>query len=81
LVSINGQMAGDLKEVGSKINYMVEVYTLGQMVEAMTVNIMKIRNMVLVFISGQMVKNMRVTGKMESSMGKVNLLTLKESQE
>jgi len=80
-VSINGQMAGDLKVVGLKINYMVEVYTLGQMVEATTVNITKIRNMVLVFISGQTVKNMKVTGKMESSMGKVNLLTLKESQE
>jgi hypothetical protein len=80
-VSINGQMAGDLKVVGLKINYMVEVYTLGQMVEATTVNITKIRNMVLVFISGQTVKNMKATGKMESSMGKVNLLTLKESQE
>ena len=80
-MSINGQMAGDLKVVGLKINYMVEVYTLGQMVEATTVNITKIRNMVLVFISGQTVKNMKVTGKMESSMGKVNLLTLKESQE
>jgi hypothetical protein len=65
-------MAGDLKVVGLKINYMVEVYTLGQMVEATTVNITKIRNMVLVFISGQTVKNMKVIGKMESSMGKVN---------
>ena len=71
-MSINGQMAGDLKVVGLKINYMVEVYTLGQMVEATTVNITKIRNMVLVFISGQTVKNMKVIGKMESSMGKVN---------
>lgn len=60
---------------------MVEVFTLGQMVEAMMVNISKIRSMALVFIFGQMVKNMKDTGKTESSMDKENLQTLKVNQE
>ena len=60
---------------------MVEVFTLGQMVEAMMVNISKIRSMDLVFISGQMEKNMKDTGKTESSMDKENLQTLKVNQE
>ena len=74
-------MEEDLKEVGRKTNYTVEVFTPGPMVEAMTENILKIRSMDSVFMSGQTVRNTRVIGSKESNMDRESLLILRVNQE
>jgi len=74
-------MEGDLKAVGQRINFTVEEFTRGPMVEVMMENISKIKSMDSEFTSGQMVRNMRDIGNKENNTVKESSLIHKENQE
>ncbi len=80
-MSLNGLTVGDLRVVGSETNYMVAVFTHGQMVEATMVSTLKIRSTGLAYISGQTERSTRGIGKMENNTAKANLQTSRASQE
>ena len=74
--SMNGQMEGDMKEVGKRISCMYEECTHGQMGESTTESTMKTRSMDSASTCGQTVRDTKATGETVNSTGKVVSPTL-----
>jgi len=77
-VNINGQMVGSIRESGKRTSFMAKDYTPGQTVENMKENILTTKSTDMEPIIGQTAKFMKVNGKMESNMEKLNSPILKE---
>lgn len=77
----NGRMVEDLREVGCETNFMVVVFTPGQMAEATMASTTRTRSKGLEFTNGLMERNMKVTGKMANSTDRASSQTNKASQE
>ncbi len=80
LESLNGQMVGDSKVVGSVTNFTVVVFILGQTEEVTMVNILKTKSMGSESINGQMARSMKDIGKTVNNTDRVNLRTNKANQ-
>jgi len=80
LESLNGQMVGGSKVVGSATSFMVVVFTRGQMDVATMANTLKIKSTGLVYINGQTAKSTRGIGKTANSTARVSLRTSRSNQ-
>jgi hypothetical protein len=58
--------------IGNKVNHILKVYILGQMVDLMMESIIWEKNKDMANINFKMEKYMKDNGKMENNMGKVN---------
>ena len=76
--NIYGRMEEFIKVNGKIINFMEKVYTHGLMVEDMKDSMNMTRSTGMELTTGQTVNVMMVSGWMESSMEKLDILTKKE---
>ncbi len=76
--SISGQTAGSTTVIGKTTRWKVTVYSLGQMEDAMRVNILMIKKRAKEPFSGLMEESTMVIGRMASSMALVFIHLLQE---